>query len=95
MIESQLERKFVRSVKDAGGVTYKWVSPGTLGVPDRIVIYNGRVLFVELKTETGRLSPIQLYVHAILARNGAEVHIIRGEKQLDAFIESLTISASR
>jgi hypothetical protein len=95
MIESQLERKFVRSVKDAGGVTYKWVSPGTLGVPDRIVIYNGRVIFVELKTITGRLSPIQEHIHYMLRQNGAEVYLLKGEEQVNDFIEALTISADR
>lgn len=43
-------------VKARGGRSYKWVSPGCAGVPDRIVILpGGRVVFVELKSE-GRTS---------------------------------------
>lgn len=39
-------------VKARGGRSYKWVSPGCAGVPDRIVILpGGRVIFVELKSE--------------------------------------------
>lgn len=39
-------------VKALGGRSYKWVSPGCGGVPDRIVILpGGRVVFVELKSE--------------------------------------------
>lgn len=39
-------------VKSLGGRSYKWVSPGCSGVPDRIVILpGGRVFFVELKSE--------------------------------------------
>lgn len=39
-------------VKALGGRSYKWVSPGCSGVPDRIVILpGGRVFFVELKSE--------------------------------------------
>ena len=46
-------------VKARGGRSYKWVSPGCSGVPDRIVILpNGRVFFVELKSE-GKTSSAQ------------------------------------
>lgn len=39
-------------VKALGGRSYKWVSPGCSGVPDRIVILpGGKVIFVELKSE--------------------------------------------
>ena len=63
MKESQIERRLVEGVKRLGGMCLKFVSPGTLGVPDRIIITaKGRVIFVELKTETGRLTKIQRYV---------------------------------
>ena len=52
MKESQIERRLVEGVKRLGGMCLKFVSPGTLGVPDRIIITaKGRVIFVELKTE--------------------------------------------
>ena len=39
-------------VRHRGGRSYKWVSPGCSGVPDRIVILpGGGVFFVELKSE--------------------------------------------
>ena len=57
MKESQIERRLVEGVKRLGGMCLKFVSPGTLGVPDRIIITaKGRVIFVELKAETGRLT---------------------------------------
>ena len=37
---------------------YKFTSPGTTGVPDRIVIGNGQTIFVETKSSTGRLEDI-------------------------------------
>ena len=46
-------------VKALGGRSYKWVSLGCAGVPDRIVILpNGRIFFVELKSE-GKTSTSQ------------------------------------
>ena len=52
--------KFLRDgVKRLGGRSYKWVSPGCSGVPDRIVILpGGRIFFVELKSE-GKISTPQ------------------------------------
>ena len=47
------------TVRALGGRSYKWVSPGCAGVPDRIVILpNGRIFFVELKSE-GKTSSAQ------------------------------------
>ena len=60
MKESRIESRLVRMVRDRGGLCYKFVSPGNPGVPDRIVITPaGRTVYVELKTEVGRLAAIQ------------------------------------
>ena len=62
MLEKNVEKLFVREVQARGGITYKFTSPGNVGVPDRIAITpEGQVWFVELKTETGRLSRMQEY----------------------------------
>lgn len=60
MLEKLVEQKLVRGVRKLGGKAYKFVSPGNVGVPDRIVIWpDGTVQFVELKTTRGRLSQLQ------------------------------------
>lgn len=80
----------VRAVRSRGGLCYKWVSPGTTGVPDRIVILpGGRTVYVELKTEIGRLSEIQKYIHAELRKRGADVRTLYGLDQVKAFIEEV------
>lgn len=79
MIESQIERRLVDGVKRLGGMCIKFVSPGTPGVPDRIIITStGKVIFVELKTETGRLSKIQRYVVGQMQNRGADVRVVKG-----------------
>ena len=82
MKESELERILVEEVRKEGGKAYKWVSPGNDGVPDRIVIFpGGKIYFVELKTDRGRLSGPQLvqirYLDA-LGQFAAEVKGIVG-----------------
>ena len=60
MREKDIEKILVAEVRKLGGRAYKWVSPGNDGVPDRIVIFPGKTpVFVELKTDTGKLSALQ------------------------------------
>lgn len=49
--ERDIEGYFVEQVRSLGGECLKWISPGTTGVPDRIVILplGMAVEFVELK----------------------------------------------
>ena len=91
MRESELERILVDEVRKVGGRAYKWVSPGNDGVPDRIVILpGGRTIYVELKTETGRLSEIQRHIHAELRKRGADVRTLYGLDQVKAFVEEVS-----
>ena len=60
MYESEIEKYFKWAVETAGGITYKFVSPGVTGVADRIACMpDGSTWFVELKTKGGRLSARQ------------------------------------
>ena len=53
MENEKATEKYLRDeVRRRGGRSYKWISPGCSGVPDRIVILpNGRIFFIELKSE--------------------------------------------
>lgn len=60
MRESEIEKYFVRRVRELGGIAYKFTSPSHRGVSDRIVcLPGGATWFVELKTKGGRVSPLQ------------------------------------
>ena len=90
MKESEIERILVDEVKRLGGTPYKWVSPGNDGVPDRIVILpNTTPIFVELKTDTGRLSPLQKNQIQRLKGLGQWVEIVKGVSGLRLFFEDL------
>ena len=91
MKESEIEACLVRMVRERGGLCYKWVSPGNPGVPDRIVITPaGRTIFVELKTQVGRLSAIQKWQRAQLEERGADIRVLRGMNQVKTFVRELT-----
>lgn len=89
MLESEIEKRLVREVRKLGGIAYKFVSPGNTGVPDRIVILPGVITFVELKTETGRLSANQVRQIGKLRNLGVEVKVIHGMKELEEFLNEI------
>lgn len=91
MKEKDVEKKLVDGIKSLGGRAYKFVSPGNDGVPDRIVALPGaRICFVELKTETGRLSGRQKVQIRRLSQLGFEVWVLYGSDQVDAFLSEMT-----
>ena len=60
MKESSIEKRLKDEIEKLGGKAYKFVSPGIVGVPDRIILLpGGRVIFIELKAPGKKMSVIQ------------------------------------
>lgn len=90
MKESTIEARLVREIRKRGGLCYKFTSPGSPGVPDRIVILPGGVtVYIELKTEIGRLANIQKWQIEELRKRGATVRVLKGMNQVLAFLEEV------
>ncbi len=90
MLEKEVEKILVKGVKRLGGCAYKWVSPGKDGVPDRIVVLPGGLIwFAELKTDTGRVSPRQEYQLSYLKSLGHNTIVLRGETEVREFLAAL------
>ncbi|MDO4301237.1 MAG: VRR-NUC domain-containing protein [Clostridia bacterium] len=85
MLESTLEQSVGKYIKSLGGCTFKWVSPGATGVPDRICILpGGHVIFIELK-RPGRkngLSERQKKILRVLEGLGCKVWCINSLEDL-------------
>ena len=87
MREKDIEKKLVDGIKRLGGCAYKWVSPGRDGVPDRIVVLPGGIIwFVELKTDTGRVSPRQQFQLNFLNSLGFNTTVVRGMSECRQFL---------
>lgn len=88
--ERDIEKELKAAIEKEGGLCYKWVSPGNNGVPDRIVILpGGDVCFLELKTATGKVSPIQkAQLHRIAMLMPMNVYVLRGMKGVIWFLNT-------
>ena len=90
MREKEIEKILVSEVKKLGGRAYKWTSPGNDGVPDRSVILPGeKPYFVELKSETGRLSAVQKVQIDRLRDLKQPVFVVKGIDGLSQFFQDI------
>ena len=90
MREREIEKKLRLGVIGLGGECYKWTSPSNAGVPDRVVIMpGGKVYFVEVKTETGKLAPVQEAQLRRLNKLGCRVRVLYGLSEVESFLREL------
>ena len=88
--ENKVESKFKDGIKALGGKAYKFISPGSNGVPDRIAcLPNGRVIFVELKSPNGTLSKQQRHRIAELHSMKQEVYVLQTVQQVEKFLTKI------
>lgn len=75
--ENTVERRFNLLARRHGGLSLKWVSPGRLGVPDRLLFMpGGRLYLVELKRPGGKPRASQNAMFAKLEKRGFHVWVV-------------------
>lgn len=90
VLESKIEDWLNDRIRELGGISRKFISPGNPGVPDRIYITpDGRIYFVELKRIIGKLSNVQVWQREKFREMGVEVRVIYGMDQAKEFIKEL------
>ncbi len=76
--------------KKNGGLAWKFVSPGTAGVPDRIVLLpDGKVGFVELKDRGKKPRLIQTWRMEQLVQLGFKTYVVDGEEQIEKVLREI------
>ena len=90
MREKYIEQQLVRAVKTIGGICPKFVSPGTDGMPDRMILLPGcRIGFVEVKAPGKKPRSLQVKRHAQLMRLGFPIFILDDPRQIPGIIEEV------
>ena len=87
MREKQIEAKLISAVKAEGGMCPKLISPGTDGMPDRMVLLpEARIGFVEVKAPGQKPRPLQERRHAQLRDLGFMVFVLDDPEQIPGII---------
>lgn len=89
VLEKEIEQYLTKKVKAIGGLCMKWVSPGNRGVPDRIVMFQGGVWFVEMKRTGEQARALQEVMHEKLKGVGMRVFVIDSKDGVDEFINMI------
>ncbi len=89
MTEKYIEKHLRNEVEKLGGKAFKFSSPGNNGVPDRIVLYQGRCFFVELKKPGEELRPLQKVMVKLFKKLGFKVYVIDSIEKVREFIDEI------
>lgn len=93
--EQAVEKYLCKRIKEHDGYCVKLVPASLVGVPDRLVILqDGRNIYVELKTEEGKLSQIQIAVHMRLRKMHQQVYVLWSFEDVDWFIDEVVENIS-
>lgn len=85
MREDAIENYLRERIETAGGLCYKFVSPGRRNVPDRLCELNGWFM-VECKAPGEKLRKGQQREVAKLRERGMEVYVIDTKEQADDMV---------
>ena len=90
MQEKNIEKQLVKAVKAEGGMCPKLVSPGTDGMPDRMVLLpEARIGFVEVKAPGAKPRPLQERRHKQLRDLGFQVSVLDDPDQIPGIIKEV------
>lgn len=90
MREKEIEKRLVQEVRKRGGLCWKFTSPGTDGVPDRIVLMpDGKFAFVELKAPGKKVRPLQEYRKSQLEERSFDVYCIDNPDDIVPMIDEI------
>ena len=83
MGEKQLERKFTKVVKAAGGFPIKLLPFNLNGLPDRIALLpGGKLIFAEIKSPGKKSTKIQIYLQNKIQGLGFKVYVIDNQNDI-------------
>ena len=93
MQEKNVEQQLVRAVKAMGGFSPKLVSPGTDGMPDRLVLFpSGKLAFVEMKAPGMQMRPLQVRRKGQLEALGFRVYCVERLEQIGGVLDEIRSS---
>lgn len=88
--EKLLETKLKDGVESLGGWCIKMLSTHLTGLPDRVCLFpGGIVFFAEIKTTKKKPKKIQILVHHKIRKLGFDVHLIDTSAQINQILKKI------
>lgn len=88
MLERTIENALIREARSRDVLCIKLAPVSLKGWPDRTLLADGRVCFVETKRpKGGRLSPQQRFWLGLLREQGFECHVCKTTEEAKAIVE--------
>lgn len=85
--EAKIEQKLVAYCRKQGLLTYKFSSPAHRGVPDRVIMGRGRIMFLELKRPGNTLTELQKHEIARICAAGVHCTWATGYESAKAVVD--------
>ena len=89
MKEAEIEQYLNDKVFALGGECRKVKWQGRNGAPDRLVMLNGRTIFIELKRPGEKAKPHQAREHDRMRRMGQQVEVLDSLEQIDRVLYAI------
>lgn len=74
------------NAKDALTGAIRKARGAVAGIPDVLLCHAGKLIGIEIKTETGRLSPAQIVQHQRMRVAGAAIYVVRNSYDVEAVL---------
>lgn len=80
--ESAIQKQVIKALEQEGWTCVKLIQTTLNGMPDLLCLRGGMTMFIEVKSETGKASKLQLHRIQQLKMNGFGAYVVSSVKQL-------------
>ena len=89
MLESTIQARIMKGLKDAGIYAHKNITSNRKGIPDIMCCVHGKYLALEVKNETGKPTDLQLWNINEIRNSGGRAEIVRSWKEVEDILRSM------
>lgn len=75
ILESKIQAKIIKDYESMGYYVIKLIKTNKNGIPDLLCLKDGKGFFIEVKSEKGKVKPLQHFRHEELLKYGFETLI--------------------
>jgi len=90
MDEQQIQAKILKYLKSIGAYTIKTIVSNRKGIPDIIACIDGNFYAFEIKTNKGKVSPLQEYELSKIKRAGGISSLVRNVEDIKTLMQKNT-----